>query len=132
MIRRPSRIVIAQAIVVGLLVVIVSITLLGPEENTPLSGIETPGERVPRPPGGDAGQRDDAEGGRRGDREGDRGRGGDRQGTGDAGPPVASGVAGSESPAGVAPPAADDGGDAGSPTDDQYADTLTRLAERLN
>ena len=127
---RPSRIVIAQAIVVGLLVVIVSITLLGPEENTPLSGIETPGELVPGPPGGGAGQRDDDGDGRPGDREGDRDRGGDRQGAGGAGPPGAGPA--SESPVGVAPPATEDGGDAGSPADDQYADTLTRLTERLN
>ena len=130
MTRRPSRIVIAQAIVVGLLVVIVSITLLGPEENTPLSGIETPGELVPGPPGGGAGQRDAtataaaeiaraiATGEAIGTAPGARAR---RR----AGPA-------SESPVGVAPPATEDGGDAGSPADDQYADTLTRLTERLN
>jgi hypothetical protein len=124
-----SRIVAAQAVVVVLLVVVVFATLLQPEGSNPLFGITTPGgpsaAGLPTPGSYDDPDHRDGEG-----RE-------TRPGTirsGAGGPPAAG--ASPSAPVGggliPAPEAGADGDGEPSPTDDQYADTLTRLAARLN
>jgi hypothetical protein len=122
--RRPSRIVIAQAVVVVLLAVVVFITLLQPKGNSPLSGVQAPG--APRQtglpaPGGYAGA-DEHNGG-----------GGGRQ-TQPATPDGGGGGGGVVPPTTVPAPAAapSAGGSEGAPAEDQYADTLARLNARLN
>jgi hypothetical protein len=116
--------VIAQAVVVVMLAVVVCITLLQPEGNSPLSAVQTPGSprqtAVPQP-GEYAG------GGEH------NGNGGGRQvepatGAGGGGGVVAAPTTGASpttAPTGT-------GGSEGTPADDQYADTLTQLNARLN
>jgi hypothetical protein len=107
--------VAVQALIVGVLVVVVVVTLLRPDAGPPLLGIDSPGgsqgTAVPGPgvyipP--------------------DRGRGDGREpaptsapGGGAPGPQAEAGVLGA-------------GGSEGTPADDQYGDTLTRLSARLN
>ena len=144
-----------QAIVVGVLGVIVVVTLLKPEDSGPLFGVTTPGPESALPSPGAYVPRTGEQGGRngpgnvRGNVRGNGRRNG--PGNGPAGPPgqAATGVAGviggtatapapvvgaaSNTPAGAVPGAEgrnDDG--EGSPADDQYRDTLTQITERLN
>ena len=109
--------------------IVVFVTLLQPEDSNPLFGITTPrtNEASGLPaPGSYAGP----------DREHGDGRE-NRPGTirSVGGPPaVAGSTAGGVVGDGVVETPEADDGEAGepSPTDDQYADTLTRLADRLN
>jgi hypothetical protein len=126
---RRSRIVAAQAVVVGLLMIVVFVTLLRPDASNPLFEITTPGatEASGLPaPGSYVGA----------DHRGDNGRQ-TRPGTirGDGAGPAVGGATAGPAVAGsdlATPEAGDDGGGEPSPTDDQYADTLTQLATRLN
>lgn len=123
----------AQAVVVGVLMVVVFLTLLRPEGNGPLFGVGVPREpdhaALPSP-GSYHAARDHRHGGRPGS--------GPRPGTVDTGAAPVAGETTTAGPAtvgGAAPaPSANggDGGGQGSPTDDQYTDTLTRLAALLN
>lgn len=153
--RHRSRIVALQAIVVGVLGVIVVVTLLKPEDSGPLFGVTTPGPESALPSPGAYVPRTGEHGGPNGPDGGPGnapdGGPGNAPGTGPAGPPgqAATGVAGviggtatapapavgaaSNTPAGAVPGAEgrnDDG--EGSPADDQYRDTLTQITERLN
>jgi hypothetical protein len=146
----PSRLVAVQAVVVGVLLVIVFITLLAPDTESPLSGIEGPGgsgqTQLPGPdiytgptePGDDDG-RGEGDGNGGDGRPGGPGSGGGG-GPGAAGPPdlgltgppVTAGGGTAES-GGVGGDDADrDGGDADDPSDDQYADSLSRLVARID
>ena len=148
-----------QAILVAVLAVIVVVTLLKPEDSGPLFGVTTPGPESALPsPGayvphtGEHGGRN-AAGHAPGNAPGNGPHSGPHNGphNGPAGSPgqAATGVAGVIGgtatvpapvvgaapviPGGAVPGAEsrnDDG--QGSPADDQYADTLTRITERLN
>lgn len=136
--KRRSRVVAVQAIVVSLLAVVVVVTLLKPEDSGLLSGLTTPGGQEPSTlpvPGAYLPRTGEHAGG---------GNGPQTAPTPGSGP-VAGGVAPSTgstitlpaAPAAAAP-AASGGGESGtddgegSPTDDQYADTLSRITGRLN
>jgi hypothetical protein len=136
-----SRIFVLQALMVAALVGVVYATLLRPDGPEELTGLQEPppiGAGVPDPDThADAGDR------RPGDRRGeDRPPGGPRRGaatgsdTGAPGPTSAGdGVATDGPPASsIEPglPADTDAGDPGSPTDDQYDDTLARLNALLD
>jgi hypothetical protein len=126
--------VAVQAVVVGVLMVIVFVTLLRPESNGPLFGVQAPAlpdsAALPSPGSYVGANRHPNGGGRH---------------TGAGVVPTAPGGATITAPAtaGVTAPGTTGGstdtgagsaggGGQGSPTDDQYADTLTRLAARLN
>ena len=146
--RHRSRIVALQAIVVGVLAVIVVVTLLKPEDSGPLFGVTTPGPESALPSPGAYVPRTGEHGGPNGPgnarvngrRNGPGSGPGNGPGNGPAGPPgqAATGVAGviggtatvpapvvgaaPNTPAGAVPGAEsrnDDG--EGSPADDQYA-----------
>jgi hypothetical protein len=122
--------VAVQAVVVGVLMVIVFITLLQPEDQRPFSGIEGPAlpnrtslpgpdiyTGATHPGGGGAGQ------------PGNPGGGPGTEAGGAAVTPTAPGTA----PVTPETPAPGAGGtDRATPSEDQYADTLTRLVMRLN
>jgi hypothetical protein len=131
-----SRLVAVQAVVVGVLLVIVFITLLQPESERPFSGVQGPGEPprsdLPSPdifsPAGGNGQPGggNGPGGGPGGGPGQPGGGG---GGGAGGGPPELGLTGPQAPAGGG---GTTGGGPVSPTDDQYADSLSRLTARLN
>lgn len=134
MTRRQSRIVAAQAVVVGVLMVVVFLTLLRPEEKGPLFGVDKPSL-----PGVGAGPNPAYAP----DHHAEGPRAGDRTTTGGGAPPTAEGgvnPSGSSAgailpaPSTTPPPAQPSPGDGNgeSPTGDQYDDTLTRLVARLN
>jgi hypothetical protein len=121
--------VIAQAVVVVALAVVVFATLLQPEGNSPLSGVESPG--APRQtglpePGGYAGANEHNGGGGRQTEPATT----ENEGGGVGGGVVVPPATGATPATPAAPPSA--GGSEGTPADDQYADTLTRLNARLN
>ena len=122
--RRPSLIVIAQAVVVVMLAVVVFATLLQPEGNSPLSGVQAPGSptqtAVPQPGGYAGGDEHNGGGGRE-----------TQPATVDSGGGGVVGPATAPAPAPAAAPSAA-GGSEPTPADDQYADTLSRLNARLN
>jgi hypothetical protein len=125
-----SRIVAAQAVVVGVLMVVVFLTLLRPDSSGPLIGVSSPGEpeHVVQHPADhrDGANRDHGEGGA-GGRAVEPGQiQGGAPGT--VLVPVPGAAEGSVPGAEAAPDGAPDGQ---SPTDDQYSDTLTRLTARL-
>ena len=101
-----SWIVAVQALVVGVLVVVVAVTLLKPEDSEDLAGVEAPGAssapELPGP-GGYANRSND----------------GRRSGGTTAAP--STGIV----------PGGTPGTDDGSPSDDQYSDTLSDLDARL-
>jgi hypothetical protein len=126
--------VAVQAVVVGVLLVVVFVTLLRPESNGPLFGVQAPAlpdsAALPSPGSYVGANQHPNRGGRR-----------THPGVVRTAPGGATTVA--PGTAAVTTPGATDGstrpggtstggGDQGSPTDDQYADTLTRLAARLN
>jgi hypothetical protein len=118
---RP-RIVAAQAVVVGVLMVVVFLTLLKPGDTGELFGIEVPG-----PPGAAQGP-----GGPQGPIGGDgdgRGENGPGNGRGASGGPGGGpgGPGGSTFPDDFVP----DGLTTDSPTADQYRDAVARLTARL-
>ena len=121
---RRSRIVAVQAVVVGLLIVVAFLTLLRPEGDGPLLGVDAPrgpARGDPAPHTGDVGGVDYD---RANDENGDDAPGAGRR-TGDE-------PSGSASFAPPPPPpiSADPGG--GSPADYQYDNTLARLTARVN
>lgn len=127
---RPA-IVAGQAIVVGVLVVVVYLTLLQPEQKGTLSAVEAPaGAPVSQGPagGGDHGGRRDGE-----RRERHRGHGG---AGGGAAPTFVAAGAPAPAPVGavplasVAPVGAPDG-DSQSPISDQYQNAVSRIDGRL-
>lgn len=119
-----SRVVAIQAIVVGVLMAVVFLTLLQPEDENPLYGINGPGSAAPNPeyiparPGG-------ADGGI------DRGTGGDQAGGGALGPTVAATDGDYRTGPSAGPTLAGSQAVPSSPTEDQYADTLARLSAKL-
>ena len=138
-----SRLVAVQTVVVGVLLVLVFITLLAPESDSPLSGIEGPGGPIGlTDPGPDIYTGPDRPGGGGGEGPGG-GPGGDGPGGGPGGGVGGQGGVPGEAgvpPIGLTDPAAggggtaggEDGGGGGNPTDDQYRDSLSRLVARLN
>ena len=134
-----SRLVAVQAVVVGVLLVIVFVTLLQPESERPFSGIEGPSDQ-PRttlpgpdiytgPPGGTGGGQ--GQGGGQGAGEGGRGGPLALTGPGD-GSGGGTGRAGGEGGTTTTPLTPIGPGGGGSPSDDQYKDALSRLVTRLN
>ena len=137
-----SWIVAVQALVVGVLVVVVAVTLLKPEDSEDLAGVEAPGaSSAPELPG-PGGYQNRSNDGRR------SGGGGQQQASGGAGggsfgapgtPPVSAAVVPPAAPStGTVPggttgtvPGGTPGTDDGSPSDDQYSDTLSDLDARL-
>lgn len=123
------RVIALQTIVVSVLAVIVVVTLLKPEDSGMLSGVTEPAGPGPStsapgayPPRGDGSRRHDARHGN----------------DGGAGGPAVGGSVPSTSAAPITPAASPavtipgTGGGEGSPSDDQYADTLSRITSRLN
>jgi hypothetical protein len=127
-----SRLVAVQAVVVGVLMVIVFVTLLQPESDRPLSGIEAPGEpdraQVPGPT--NTGPTDQPGGGSQ--PGGGNGGGGGAPGAPGGGGGAVAPDAGPTVPEEIGELPGDDGTDGDTPSDDQYVDTLTRLVGRLN
>jgi hypothetical protein len=134
--RLRARIIAVQAIVVSLLLVIVFLTILRPEDDSTLFGVDAPQSEPPVSGGGG----DGGDGGQPGPGGDDTTEG--PTGAGDTGGPSTTGdVAGGGVPegpadAGLTPPViapgtptqeGADGDDGGSPTDDQYSDTVARL-----
>jgi hypothetical protein len=151
MTRKRLRWLVAQAVVVGVLGVVVVLTLLKPETHSPLSGInggetstiaQGPGDGVPggdTPGAGNGVGRGNGHGAGHG---GGTGGGPGHGGPGHGGPGAPTGVATASvggSPA-VTPPAGSEpsltrpGDDSGgvAPTVDQYDDTLARLDAALD
>jgi hypothetical protein len=134
-----SRLVAVQAVVVGVLMVIVFVTLLQPEGDRPLSGIDAPSEpnRVQVPGPVDPGPTDKPDRNEPGGGQPNAG-GGNGGGAGAPGGPAGGGPAApdggpttpDEGPLPLVP--GDDGGEDDMPSDDQYGDTLSRLVGRLN
>lgn len=137
--RRRLRWVAIQAIVVTALAVVVFVTLLKPESQSPLSGISGGGDSPTiaqgpgsGPGGGGGGEGRPGQGNGNDDGDGSRGDGRDSPPTG-----TSSGSASGTPP--VAPPTApevspvrpDGGFEPQSPTTDQYADTLGALDSAL-
>ena len=134
---RRSRIVAVQAVAVGLLIVVAFLTLLRPEGEGPLLGVDAPqgpASGDPAPHTGDVGgvDYDPANDENGADAPGAGRRAGDEpSGSASSAPPPAS-ASRSQAPSTLpAPPiSAEPGG--GSPADDQYDNTLARLAARVN
>jgi hypothetical protein len=122
-----SRIIAAQAVLVGVLVVVVFATILRPETQEPLVGVSTPGGETPPTavPAPGADEEGDGGGGGNGGTGGRPGNGGPGDGHGGVAPPTTVPQPGA--PPALPPPADDES----SPTDDQYADTLAKLEARL-
>ena len=125
-----SWIVAVQALVVGVLVVVVAVTVLKPEDSEDLAGVEVPGaSSAPELPG-PGGSENRSNDGRR------SGGGGQQQASGGAGggsfgapgtPPVSAAVVPPAAPSTGTVPGGTPGTDDGSPSDDQYSDTLSEL-----
>lgn len=127
---RPA-IIVGQAIVVGVLVVVVYLTLLRPEDESTLSRVDAPGgAQITQQPVNPS-DRDDGPGGgeRARDGGGGRGPGGGSDLVGSAFVPA---TAGAEAlpVAPVAPPAGPEA-EPESPASDQYHNAVSRLTERL-
>jgi hypothetical protein len=129
-------------VVVTVLAVIVVLTLLKPESNSPLSGISGGSETTPTiAQGPSGGNQDQGDGPNAGDGNAGDGQGGPNgTGTGDSAPGGSETATGSASgsptvpapPPAASPIAPGEGTDGDSPTVDQYADTLGRLDAALN
>jgi hypothetical protein len=135
---RPA-IIVGQAIVVGVLVVVVYLTLLRPEDESTLSRVDAPGgaqitqqpvnpsDRDDGPGGGERGR----DGGGGGGGGGGRGPGGGSDLVGSAFVPATAGAGAEALPvAPVAPPAGPEA-EPESPASDQYQNAVSRLTERL-
>lgn len=122
---RRLKLLAAQAVVVGALLIVVSLTLLRPEDGNPLFDVVAPGASEISIGTADAwsAQRAPASG-RPGD---DRREPGTGAPAAPGNPPL--GLVSGPSPAPQAPGALGDDGE--DPTDAQYADTLTRLTQQL-
>jgi hypothetical protein len=123
------RLVAVQTVVVGVLMVVIFVTLLQPESNSPLLGIEGPAPITrEHTPGPDVYT----------DATGPAGNGQGGQGEpGGAAVPNAPGTTpelGLTGPPPAAPvaPRGEVGDEQPSPADDQYADSLSKLTSRLN
>jgi hypothetical protein len=130
MTRRTVGILAVQAAVVGVLVAIVVVTLLAPEENDPLFDVSVPPEPsqvAPQGPRGDEGRRGDE--GTREQRSGEPG------GAPQERPPAAPSGPAEISPDAAAPPIAavpaPPAEPAETPTGDQYADAVARILGEL-
>jgi hypothetical protein len=132
-----SRLIAVQTAVVGVLLVVVFATLLQPESETPISGVEAPSEPSrPQPPGPDIYTGPNEEPSE--PREPNPPSTPSTPSTPQI-PPAPQNPApepAPEAPAEPAPVPDGDGGERpggqGSPSDDQYADALTRLFTRMN
>jgi hypothetical protein len=124
---RRLKLIAAQAVVVGALLIVVSLTLLRPEDGNPLFDVVAPGasEISVGTASSQPAQRDPASGRAQGDpREPDAGA---QVAPGTVNPPL--GLVPGPSPVPQAPSAP--GYEGEDPTEAQYADTLTRLAQQL-
>jgi hypothetical protein len=132
---RRSRIVAAQAVLVGVLLVVVYLTLLRPEDGPPLFGVDAPGRELEVTDANEvepASQGGHASGGREGKPDGGRPDARPAEfapGGAGAAPETAVGPTDAARPSLGAAPSEGEGGD--SPTDDQYVDAVTRLTDRL-
>jgi hypothetical protein len=134
--RRRLRFIAIQAIVVCVLGAVVVLTLLRPESNMSLSGVNGPGGTTSIADGGG----DQHPGGQHsggGSAGGGANTGGGNGGRGSGPASAAQGAVSPGTAATVPAPTpgttpGTGGSDGGSPTDDQYADTLTRLSAELN
>jgi hypothetical protein len=142
--RRRLRWIAVQAIVVTALAVVVVLTLLKPESQSPLSGIsgddsptiaQGPGSGPGDNPENDGGDRNDDKPDGRDDRPGDGDRGGNDNATSPPTGTASASAGGSPPVAPIAPqtsPVRPDGGfETPSPTEDQYDDTLGALESAL-
>jgi hypothetical protein len=136
---RGIRVVAAQAVIVGALLLVVYLTLLQPEDQKPLFGVGVPrgpGQVAQAPGGGssESGAGGAQLGGSRGGAGGGGNRGDGHRGTHrDRRPGTAStfsGAAAAQTPA--LPVPTRDGAEGGvTPTGDQYDDTVSRLFGNL-
>ena len=111
----------AQALIVGGLLAVIYFTLLKPDDDGSLFGVEAPQDRpqVVQQPARD-GEREGA------DRRSERGR------AAGAGPAPTATELVAVGPGAAPSSAAPHGADEGAPDDDQYQDTLARLRDMLN
>jgi hypothetical protein len=133
---RGIRVVAAQALIVGALLLVVYLTLLQPEEQKPLFGVGVPSgpSQVAQAPGGGSSgparggaQLGESRGGRGNRGGGHRGMHGDRRASAAS---TVSGAAAAQAP--VLPVPTRDGATGGlTPTGDQYDDTVSRLFGNL-
>jgi hypothetical protein len=146
--RRGIRLVAAQLVIVGVLLLVVYLTLLQPEEHKPLFGVGVPAGpgQVAQAPGGGpagssggvrgAGEERGGSGNRRGHGAGHHRGAGHRGAPGGRGRGSATAYSGSEAAEAAQAPALPvptrDGGEGGvTPTGDQYDDTVSRLFGNL-
>ena len=127
-----SRIVAAQAVLVGVLLVVVFVTLLKPEGHSSLVGVHGPAMPTTEGVTGTPGSDPDGDGDRRGGGGGKPG--GEPPGAGSGA--IAGGSTGTAAaPGAIAPrsrgPRRRRKATEGSPADQQYADTLARLNAAL-
>jgi hypothetical protein len=145
--RRGIRIVAAQVVIVGALLLVVYLTLLQPEEHKPLFGVGVPsgpGQIAQAP--GDGSSISAGSAVARGESHGGRGTGGGGAGGGPGGghggghragqagrwPDSASTYSGAAAQAPVLPVPSRDGGEGGlTPTEDQYDDAVSQLFGNL-
>ena len=134
---RP-RIVAAQALIVGALLMVVYLTLLRPDDESALTAVQAPGadpqiaQRTGQAPARGAGRRDGAAARRRAARPGSGAAAAARRGEPAGGAPLA-GLPGTVPgvPAVPGVPGTVPGSDGDSPADDQYGDALAQLEARL-
>ena len=129
--QRRARIVGVQAAAVAVLVLVVYLTLLRPEDQGPLSGIEAPGggpqAGIPAGPTGPNGPTGDRPGDGRGDGAPPSGGHGGTPGGGPLGLVLGSTATG----VGGAPPPAVIGAGPNTPSDDQYKDSAQALLDKV-
>jgi hypothetical protein len=131
--QRRTRLILAQSVITAVLLGVVAMTLLSPEDQNELFGVDVPEQRIEPPgserQGGDRGDGDDGGG------DQDAAAEDDASGTTDS--VTGAGVAGTGGAGLTAPGASplapsdgwpgDDGGDDEGPPGAQYDDTLARL-----
>lgn len=133
------RLVAVQAAVVAVLLVVVFVTLLQPDSESPISSIQGPsgGNPTSQLPGPDVYTSAGNQGNGGGPNQPGGGPGNGGPGAGGPGGPGAGGLSGTEG-LGLTGPSeslgggTSQGGGQGTPSDDQYSDMLSRLTLRLN
>jgi hypothetical protein len=121
-----SRIIAAQAVLVGVLIVVVFVTILRPEGEQSLLGIDAPGGNAPTTSPTPGPQAEEEAGGQGNGQPSNGGQPGGGDGPQGAGTAPESGLPSTVPPSGA--PTFDDD----SPADDQYSDTLTEIIGRLD
>lgn len=125
---RRARLIAVQTLITAILMGVIVVTLLSPDNNSELFGVDVPGINAPIVQGPPS--YEPAGGGHAGD---NRQHGGALSGSAaEAGSgTVAPPVGGEEPPSSLGGPP-DEAGEPTGPTGDQYTDTLARLSESLN